>query len=96
MFPHGVFPFLFYILLLSLTNPSLPFFVLSPTFSELFLESNRKTLKYFSYLESDMLLIYGLGPNVFKHRVNRSYTSTEPLEIKCKGFLGVYFVHEFK
>lgn len=55
--------------------------------SELFLESNRKTLKYFFHLEGGMLLIYGLGLNILKHRLNRSYLSTEPLEITIKSFL---------
>lgn len=57
------------------------FVLLSPMFSELVLESDRKTFKYFS-----LLLIYVLGRNVFKYRQKRLYISTAPLDIAGKAF----------
>lgn len=63
------------------------FVLISPLSSKLFLESDRKTLKYISHLEGGMFLIYVLGLNIFKHRRNRSFISTEPWEIILKAFL---------
>lgn len=34
-----------------------------------------------------MFLTYVLGLNIFKHRLNRAFISTEPLEIILKAFL---------
>lgn len=54
------------------------FALISPLSSKLFLESDRKTLKYISHLEGGMLLIYVLGLNIFKQQLNRAFISTEP------------------
>lgn len=55
--------------------------------SGLLLESNMKTLQCFFHFQGDMLLTYRLGLNIFKHGLDRSYISTEPLEITRNYFL---------
>lgn len=81
MFPHSFFSLsLLHPIALSNKPQTVILVLLLPMSSELALEIDRKTLKYFYCLEGDLLLICGLNifklnifkANVFKHGLNRS------------------------